>query len=115
MTGGTGADAGIGADAEQLWAAYLDAVEASADAIARQAVDRSASGTRDLAPPPLPSAPWPPSLEGRRREVMAALVRATSTVERCRDQAAVALHALGRPAPRGSHDYLEGGALDVLG
>jgi hypothetical protein len=100
---------------EQEWAAYLDAVEASARNIARQAIDRGAPDAADLVPPPLPSVPWPASLEERRREVMAGLAAATVTVQRCRDDAARTLGALARPSGRHPHGYLDGGAVDVVG
>lgn len=100
---------------EEEWGAYLDAVESSARAIARQAVDRRPPEAADLVAPPLPTAPWPESLDGRRREVMACLADATTTVQRCRDEAARTLGALARPATRSGHGYLDGGAVDLVG
>jgi hypothetical protein len=100
---------------EEQWGAYLDAVEASARAIARQAVDRRPPEAGDLVPPSLPVAPWPVSLDARRGEVMESLAAATETVQRCRDDAARALAALPRPTGRHAHGYLDGGAVDVLG
>ena len=100
---------------EEQWRAYLDAVEASARAIARQAVDRRPPDAYDLVAPSLPDGPWPASLEDRRREVMESLAAATATVQRCRDDAARALGALARPSGRHAHGYLDGGAVDVIG
>jgi hypothetical protein len=102
-------------DAERLWGAYLDAVEAAAGAIARQAVDRRPPAAEDLTSPPLPGLPWPASLERRRREVLAALSVATSTVERCRNDTARTMGSLPSPAARSPQGYLDGGSLDVLG
>jgi hypothetical protein len=101
--------------AEAQWGAYLDAVEASAHAIARQAVDRRPPEAADLVPPSLPVAPWPASLDARRREVMDSLAAATATVQRCRDEAARTLTALARPTGRHAHGYLDGAAVDVVG
>jgi hypothetical protein len=99
---------------EQQWGAYLDAVEASARAIARQAVDRLAPEAADLVPPSLPAVPWPASLDARRRQVMDSLAAATATVQRCRDEAGRALAALGRPTGRHAYGYLDGAAVDVV-
>jgi hypothetical protein len=101
--------------AEEQWGAYLDAVEASARAIARQAVDRRPPEAGDLVPPALPTVPWPASLDARRREVMESLTAATATVQRCRDDAARTLTALARPTGRHARGYLDGTAVDVLG
>jgi hypothetical protein len=100
---------------EEQWGAYLDAVQASALAIARQAVDGRPPEAADLIPPSLPAVPWPTSLDARRGEVMEHLAAATATVQRCRDEAGRALTALARPAGRHAHGYLDGGAVDVLG
>jgi hypothetical protein len=99
---------------EEQWRAYLDAVEASARAIARQAVDRRTPEAAELVPPSLPAAPWPASLDARRHEVMESLAAATATVQRCRDEAASTLAALARPTGRHAHGYLDGAAVDVL-
>ena len=101
--------------AEQEWNAYLDAVEASARTIARQAVDRCPPQPGDLVAPAQPTGPWPAALEPRRREVMASLATATATVQRCRDAAAQALTALARPAARPPHGYTDGATVDVIG
>jgi hypothetical protein len=100
---------------EEQWGAYLDAVEASARAIARQAVDRRPPEAGDLVPPSLPVVPWPATLDARRGEVMESLAAATATVQACRDEAARALTALPRPTGRHAHGYLDGAAVDVLG
>jgi hypothetical protein len=100
---------------EQEWSAYLDAVEASARTIARQAVDRCPPEPGDLLAPAQPGVPWPSSLEPRRREVMASLAAATATVQRCRDAAAQTLTALARPAVRAPHGYTDGATVDVVG
>ncbi|HYJ75297.1 MAG TPA: hypothetical protein VEV65_06830 [Kineosporiaceae bacterium] len=100
---------------EEQWAAYLDAVEASARSIARQAVDRDVPEASELVPPSLPAAPWPASLDDRRREVMESLAAATATVQRCRDEAARTLTALARPTGRHAYGYRDGGAVDVVG
>jgi hypothetical protein len=99
--------------AERVWSAWLDTVETAARAVEQQALDREAP---ELAVLPMPGVPWPAALEGRRREVLAALAAATATVERCRDETGAALarlaHAPTRPTVA---DYTEGSALDVLG
>jgi hypothetical protein len=100
---------------EQQWAAYLDAIEASARAIARQAVDRRPPEPGHLVPPALPAVPWPAGLEERRQEVMASLVAATATVQACRDDAAKALSGLPRPGNRRTAGYLDGSSVDVVG
>jgi hypothetical protein len=102
-------------NAEQQWSAYLDAIEASARSIARQAVDRRPPEPGDLVAPAQPSVPWPAALEARRREVMASLAAATATVQRCRDEAAHTLSALARPGGRAAHGYSDGAAVDVVG
>jgi hypothetical protein len=67
-------------------------------------------------PIPMPTAPWPPSLEPRRREVMAALAAATATVERCRDETTATLNRLAHaPSRRVTSGYADGAALDVVG
>ena len=98
---------------ERVWSRWLDEVEAAARAVERQALDR---GVPALEPLPMPALPWPPSLEGRRRQVLATLAEATATVERCRDETGAELgrlaHAPARPATTG---YGDGATLDVLG
>jgi len=100
---------------EEQWRAYLDAVEASARSIARQAVDRHPPEAAELVPPSLPAAPWPASLDDRRREVMESLTAATATVQHCRDEAAQALTALARPTGRHAYGYRDGAAVDIVG
>jgi hypothetical protein len=100
---------------EQQWSAYLDAVEASARSIARQAVDRCPPQAGDLVAPAQPTAPWPAALEPRRREVMASLASATATVQACRDEAGQTLTGLARPGGRALHGYTDGAAVDVVG
>jgi hypothetical protein len=98
---------------ERVWSQWLDDVEASARAVEQQALDRDLPA---LQPLPMPQLPWPASLEARRREVLATLTAATTTVERCRDETGTELgrlaHAPARPAAYG---YADGGTLDVLG
>jgi hypothetical protein len=103
---------------ERAWSEWLDAVESAArtveqQALAREVPQQPAGAMSTVA---MPGAPWPPSLEARRREVLATLAAATETVERCRDETGAALkrlaHAPARPAPTG---YADGTAVDVLG
>ncbi|MGZ4611896.1 MAG: hypothetical protein ACXV1K_01785 [Kineosporiaceae bacterium] len=98
--------------AEELWGAYLDAVEQAARAVERQAVE---TGNPVLTPLPQPQAAWPAALEPRRREVLATLAAAEETVRRCRDDTATALAALRRPTVRLRAGYGDGERLDVLG
>jgi hypothetical protein len=97
--------------AEEIWAAYLDAVEHAARAVERQALQR---GVPVLTPLPLPDAPWPATLEPRRRAVLEALEAAQETIRDCRDRTAGALAALPRPR-RARGGYADGEHLDVLG
>ena len=98
---------------ERVWSQWLDDVEAAARAVERQALDRDVPALQAL---PMPQLPWPASLEARRREVLATLAAATSTVERCRDETGAELgrlaHAPVRPA---AASYADGGTLDILG
>jgi len=96
---------------EELWGAYLDALEQAARDVERQAVD---SGTPTVSALSRPGAPWPAALEPRRREVLATLASAEATLRRCRDHAAAALAALPRPV-RTRAGYGDGEHLDVLG
>jgi hypothetical protein len=98
--------------AEALWAAYLDAVELAARDVERQAVEH---GVPVLAPLPQPAVPWPPALEARRREVLAALAAAQETVRSRRDQTGAALAALPRRGVRFPGGYADGEHLNVVG
>jgi hypothetical protein len=106
---------------ERVWAEWLDAVESAARSVEQQAIARDVPQQPALPMPampalPMPGAPWPRSLEARRREVLATLAAATETVERRRDETAAALrrlaHAPSRPVTAG---YADGVALDVVG
>ena len=110
--------------AERVWAQWLDAVESAARRVEQQALVREVPQQDPLStsavatvPLPMPRAPWPPSLEARRREVLATLAAATETLEGCRDATAAALgrlaHAPVRPSARPG--YTDGAAVDVLG
>jgi hypothetical protein len=98
--------------AEEVWGAYLDAVEHAARAVERQALQQ---GLPVLSPLPLPDAPWPAALEPRRREVLDALEAAQETVRGCRDRTAGALATLPRRNPHRRGGYADGEHLDVLG
>jgi hypothetical protein len=87
-------DGGAGR-AEQLWAAYLDAVEHSARAVERTALEQAVPVVTLL---PWPDAPLPAALEPRRREVLAMLGAAQEVVLTSRNRTAAALRALPRPA-----------------
>ena len=79
----------------------------------RDVPQQHALGMPDL---PMPPTPWPPSLEARRREVLATLAAATESVERRRDETAAALSRLAHPASRRvTSAYADGAALDVVG
>jgi hypothetical protein len=108
--------------AEMAWVQWLDAVESAARTLEQRAEQQAPGGDvgseHALAMPalPMPRAPWPTSLEARRREVLAALAAATETLERRRDETAAALSRLGRaPARPARTGYTDGAALDVLG
>jgi hypothetical protein len=89
--------------AEERWAAYLDAVEHAARDVEREALRE---GVPVLTPLPLPEAPWPATLESRRREVLKALETAQETT--------AVLAALPRPTRR-RKGYGDGERVDVLG
>ena len=106
---------------ERVWAEWLDAVESAARSVEQQALVRDvpqqpALPVQAMPALPMPGTPWPPSLEARRREVLGTLAAVTETVERRRDETAVALnrlaHAPSRPVASG---YADGVALDVVG
>ena len=103
---------------ERMWAEWLDAVESAARSVEQQALLRDVPQQHALGMPdlPMPPTPWPPSLEARRRDVLATLAAATESVERRRDETAATLsrlaHAPARPARTG---YTDGAAVDVLG
>jgi hypothetical protein len=98
--------------AEQLWAAYLDAVEDSARAVERTAPEQAVPVVTPLPPP---DAPWPAALEPRRREVLATLAAAQQAVLTHRNRTAAALRALHRPAGIRHSGYADGEHLDVVG
>ena len=103
---------------ERVWADWLDAVESAARSVEQQALLRDVPQQHALGMPdlPMPRTPWPPSLEARRREVLASLAAATGTLERRRDETAAALSRLAHPASRRvTSAYADGAALDVVG
>jgi hypothetical protein len=111
---------------ERVWAEWLDAVESAARGVEQQALVRNAPQQQAAAMPaastlempalPMPTVPWPPSLESRRREVLATLAAATRTVERRRNETAAALNRLAHaPSRRVASGYADGVALDVVG